>query len=183
MQLDLKNGLIDSVRLQLSPNCDDRPDESDISLVVIHGISLPPGEFGGAGIDQLFTNTLDPEEHPYYEEVYQLKLSCHLLIRRDGELIQYVPFNKRAWHAGESVHDGREQCNNYAIGIELEGTDEQPYEAVQYERLTEVIKLLFGSYPKLDRNSIVGHCDIAPDRKTDPGPAFDWKKLQASLAG
>lgn len=183
MQLDLKNGLIDSVRLQLSPNCDDRPDESDISLVVIHGISLPPGEFGGAGIDQLFTNTLDPEEHPYYEEVYQLKLSCHLLIRRDGELIQYVPFNKRAWHAGESVHDGREQCNNYAIGIELEGTDEQPYEAVQYERLAEVIKLLFDSYLKLDRNSIVGHCDIAPDRKTDPGPAFDWKKLQASLAG
>lgn len=183
MQLDLKNGLIDSARLQLSPNCDDRPDESDISLVVIHGISLPPGEFGGAGIDQLFTNTLDPEEHPYYEEVYQLKLSCHLLIRRDGELIQYVPFNKRAWHAGESVHDGREQCNNYAIGIELEGTDEQPYEAVQYERLAEVIKLLCDSYLKLDRNSIVGHCDIAPDRKTDPGPAFDWKKLQASLAG
>ena len=183
MQLDLKTGLIDSARQYPSQNCDARPDESDISLVVIHGISLPPGEFGGAGIDQLFTNTLDPDEHPYYEEIHQLKVSSHLLIRRDGELVQYVPFNKRAWHAGESTHEGREQCNDFAIGIELEGTDDLPYEAVQYERLSEVIRLLCDSYPKLNSNCITGHCDIAPGRKTDPGPAFDWGKLQASLTG
>ena len=181
MQLDLKTGLLDSARQQPSPNCDDRPDESDISLIVIHGISLPPGEFGGSGIDELFTNRLNPDEHPYYRGIYELRVSSHLLIRRDGELVQYVPLHRRAWHAGESVYAGRKQCNDFAVGIELEGDDETPYEDAQYDMLEEVARLLCNSYPGLSRECIVGHCDIAPGRKTDPGPVFDWGRLKAGL--
>lgn len=165
-----------------SPNHNDRPDESALNLIVIHGISLPPGEFGGSAIDQLFTNQLNPADHPYFEAIAGLKVSSHLLIRRDGAVIQYVPFNRRAWHAGESCFDGRENCNDYSIGIELEGTDDLPYENAQYDTLARVIRCLVAHYPHLSTDRITGHCHIAPERKTDPGPSFDWDRLHALLA-
>jgi AmpD protein len=177
MHIDIQTGLLNPSSYIASPNCDERPDPDDISLIVIHNISLPPNEFGGDGITQLFTNQLDPDEHPYYREISQLKVSSHLLVRRDGELIQYVPFHLRAWHAGESEYCGRERCNDFSIGIELEGTDELPYEDIQYERLNSVIDALCSGYPKLSRKDIAGHCDIAPQRKTDPGPAFEWQRI------
>ena len=148
---------------------------------MVHGISLPPGEFGGDGIDQLFTNQLDPEEHPYYSEIHHLRVSSHLLIRRDGDLVQYVPFHRRAWHAGESSYGGRDRCNDFPIGIELEGTDDVAYEAVQYQRLNDVINVLCQTYPGLSRNRIAGHSDIAPGRKTDPGPFFDWQQVDRAI--
>ena len=171
----IKSGLYQEARYLSSPNCDARSDESDISLLVVHGISLPPGKFGGPFIDQLFTNHLDPDEDPYFEGIHQLRVSSHLLIRRDGELVQYVPFQQRAWHAGVSEFAGRERCNDYSIGIELEGTDEIPYEPVQYQRLAEVSREIMLEYPHITKERIVGHCDIAPGRKTDPGRVFDWK--------
>lgn len=164
-----------------SPNCDERPLDSPINLLVIHGISLPPGEYGGPWIDDLFTNRLDPTAHPYFREVAGLRVSAHLLIRRDGEVVQYVPFERRAWHAGQSCYGGRERCNDFSIGIELEGDDERPYEAVQYRVLAEVCWALFEAYPSLSPQHVVGHCDIAPGRKTDPGPYFDWPQLRALL--
>ena len=178
MHIDNETGLLHQAKFIPSPNCDERPDTSDISLIVIHNISLPPQQFGGDGITQLFTNQLDPGEHPYYEEIHRLRVSSHLLIRRDGTLIQYVPFHLRAWHAGESQYDGRSRCNDFSIGIELEGADEVPYEQVQYDQLNNVIDMLCESYPGVSRKNIVGHCDIAPQRKTDPGPAFDWKLVR-----
>jgi AmpD protein len=181
VKLDISNGLIEPTRLCLSPNQDDRPDEKDISLIVIHNISLPPNQFGGNGVEQLFTNCLDPGEHPYYKKICDLRVSSHLFIRRDGELVQFVPIHKRAWHAGESVFEGRNQCNDYAIGIELEGADDIPYEDKQYRQLARVIELLRQCYPAIVDRNIVGHCDIAPGRKTDPGPAFDWHKLRVLL--
>lgn len=179
--LDRNKGLILGADYRPSPNFDDRPDENDISLLVVHGISLPPGEFNGDGIDRLFTNCLDPHAHPYFAEIHELRVSSHLLIRRDGELIQYVPLNKRAWHAGASQFAGRERCNDFSIGIELEGTDELPYEEIQYKRLAEVVALLLNGYPEINRGRIVGHSDIAPGRKTDPGPAFSWEQLTGLL--
>jgi len=164
-----------------SPNYDERPDPSDISLLVIHCISLPPGEFGGDYIDQLFTNKLIPEKHSYFAEIYQLTVSSHLLIKRTGELIQYVPFDKRAWHAGKSVYQGREKCNDFSIGIELEGTEFVDYTPEQYVQLATVIAVLIKTYPKLSTNRITGHCDIAPGRKADPGASFDWPKLYSLL--
>ena len=178
MQIDPDSGLINEASYIPSPNCDERPDTRDISLIVIHNISLPPNEFGGEGITRLFTNQLDPEEHPYYQQIYQLRVSSHLLIRRHGELVQYVPFHLRAWHAGASVYGGRECCNDFSIGIELEGTDELAYENVQYEQLNKVIDALCATYPKLSRKHIAGHCDIAPGRKTDPGPVFEWPRVR-----
>jgi len=165
-----------------SPNWDERPAGTAIDLIVIHGISLPPGEYGGPWIDALFTNTLDPHAHPYFSEIYQLKVSSHLLIRRDGELVQYVPFHLRAWHAGVSSYEGRERCNDFSVGIELEGTDDDPYEEKQYQRLAEVIAALEQAYPTLSRQRLAGHSDIAPGRKTDPGPVFQWSRLHARLA-
>lgn len=178
MHIDSETGLLQQAKFIPSPNCDERPDINDISLIVIHNISLPPEQFGGEGITQLFTNQLDPREHPYYQEIHRLKVSSHLLIRRDGTLIQYVPFQLRAWHAGESQYDGRSRCNDFSIGIELEGADDVPYEKVQYDQLNNVIDMLCESYPGLSRKNIVGHCDIAPQRKTDPGPAFDWQRVR-----
>jgi AmpD protein len=175
MELDRQTGIFSSgVRYLASPNCDERPDEDDINLLVIHGISLPPDEFGGPWIDQLFTNQLQADEHPYFAEIHQLEVSSHLLIRRDGEIVQYVPIHKRAWHAGVSSFEGRERCNDYAIGIELEGTDTIPYEGIQYRQLARVTKIITACYPDIEHNRIVGHSDIAPGRKTDPGPVFDW---------
>lgn len=164
-------------RFLFSPNCDERPSPDDLSLIVIHGISLPPGQFGTEGVTQLFTNTLNPAEHPYYAGIAQLKVSAHVFIRRTGEIIQYVPFNQRAWHAGVSSYQGRSVCNDFSVGIELEGTDDAPYEAVQYERLNTVIAALLAHYPTLSRERIAGHEHIAPGRKTDPGAGFDWSRL------
>lgn len=160
-----------------SPNYDARADASDISLLVIHCISLPPGEFGGDYISQLFCNQLNPDVHPYFKEIYQLTVSAHLLIRRDGEIVQYVPFDKRAWHAGVSSYQGRERCNDFSIGIELEGTEFVAYTDAQYDALNAVIDSLLENYPKLSRQGITGHSDIAPGRKTDPGASFDWSRI------
>lgn len=182
MHVDPVTGLLDAARHWPSPNRDPRPDPHDVSLAVIHGISLPPGEFGGDAIDRLFTNTLDPDAHPFYREIAGLRVSAHLLIRRDGDIVQYVPFHERAWHAGSSRWRGREACNDFAVGIELEGTDDVPYEAAQYRRLAGVVTALATAYPRFDRRCLAGHCDVAPGRKTDPGPAFDWRRLDTLLA-
>jgi len=175
-------GCLSGVRQVTSPNCDARPENSTIDLLVLHGISLPPGQYGGDEIERLFTNTLDPATHPYFEELRDLRVSSHLLIRRDGELVQFVPLHLRAWHAGESSFQGRSRCNDFSIGIELEGCDEQPYEPQQMDVLVAVIQELMVAYPALSPERIVGHCDIAPERKTDPGPAFDWEELRGRLA-
>jgi N-acetyl-anhydromuramoyl-L-alanine amidase len=164
-----------------SPNCSERPDPRDISLLVIHNISLPPGQFGGPHIDELFCNQLDPAGHPYFAGICELRVSSHLLIRRDGGLVQYVPFDRKAWHAGRSVFEGRAECNEYSIGIELEGTDDHEFTAIQYERLAEITRLLLERYPGITTARITGHSDIAPGRKTDPGPCFDWVRYRRSL--
>ncbi|HUR39642.1 MAG TPA: 1,6-anhydro-N-acetylmuramyl-L-alanine amidase AmpD [Verrucomicrobiae bacterium] len=168
-------------RWRPSPNCDARPDPADISLLVIHAISLPPGRFGGGHVDELFTNTLDPAGHPYFKEIHRLRVSSHLCVFRDGGVAQYVPFDRRAWHAGESRFDGRVRCNDFSIGIELEGSDERPFESLQYRRLGEIVGALLRAYPGLSLARIVGHSDIAPGRKTDPGPHFDWQRLRAEV--
>lgn len=179
--IDKSTALLMDTRYVSSPNCDARPNEEAPSLIVVHGISLPPGEFGGPYIEQLFTNRLQIDEHPAFADLAELKVSSHLLIRRDGEVIQFVPFDRRAWHAGESSYQGRTCCNDFSIGIELEGTDSVPYEVAQYQSLAEVIVCLLHNYPSLRRQAITGHADIAPGRKTDPGPAFDWPKLSHVL--
>jgi len=158
-----------------SPNCDERPPDADITLLVVHNISLPPGEFGGPGVEQLFTNRLDPAAHPYYATIHTLRVSSHFFIRRDGELIQFVPCAKRAWHAGASSWRGRERCNDFSLGVELEGSDEQPFTEAQYARLNELIRSLREAYPMLA--DLAGHSDIAPGRKSDPGPYFDWNRV------
>jgi len=164
-----------------SPNCDARPDPADISLLVVHAISLPPGQFGGRWIDRLFTNSLDPRAHPYFAKIHELKVSSHLCIFRDGTVRQYVPFDRRAWHAGESSFDGRKRCNDFSVGIELEGCDDRPFDARQYRRLGEIARALMRAYPAITPSRIVGHSDIAPGRKTDPGPRFDWIRLHAEI--
>lgn len=163
-----------------SPNFDDRPDGSAVDLIVVHNISLPPGQFGGSGIVDLFTNRLDPAEHPYYREIEHLRVSSHFLVRRDGELIQFVACGKRAWHAGQSEWQGRGRCNDFSVGIELEGADDVPFEDVQYLQLARLARALRRAYPIAD---CVGHSDIAmpPGRKTDPGPHFDWPRFRALL--
>lgn len=171
-------GLVKGARLIASPNCDDRPAGCAVDLLVIHHISLPPGEFGGAGIVQLFTNALDPGAHPFFATLAGTRVSAHFLIRRDGGLLQFVPCARRAWHAGESSWKGRSRCNDFSIGIELEGTGEQPYTAPQYRRLAALTRALRARYPIRD---IVGHSDIAPGRKTDPGPSFDWARYRRML--
>ncbi len=181
MKLDGKLGLLSGIDFHPSPNHDDRPTVDDISGIVIHNISLPPGEFGGGWIDDLFLNKLDPKKHPYFEEISALKVSAHLLIRRSGEIIQYVPFHQRAWHAGVSSWHGRDRCNDFTIGIEMEGSDDQAFEQQQYLQLADVIKSLSNAYPKLTTETVKGHQDIAPERKTDPGPHFDWSYLTELL--
>jgi len=170
-----------NVRWIKSPNYDQRPVKDDIDLLVIHNISLPPGKFGGCHVDELFQNRLDPHQHPYFKEICHLKVSSHVLIDRQGELVQYVPFHKRAWHAGESEFEGRSACNDFSIGIELEGSDDRPFMSIQYQKLAELIMVLLSSYSHLSKDRIVGHCDIAPGRKTDPGPHFDWLRLKSDL--
>jgi AmpD protein len=165
-----------------SPNCDDRPPDTDIDLVVVHGISLPARAYGGEHIDRLFTNTLDPDAHPDFGPIAGLKVSAHVLIRRDGTLTQYVPIHRRAWHAGVSRFEGRAGCNDFSIGIELEGSDQDPYENVQYQVLAELIGTLSARWRGIRPERVVGHCDIAPGRKTDPGPTFEWWRLRTLLS-
>ncbi len=179
---DLVSGWLPQARRLISPNWDERPPNTPVDLLVIHGVSLPPGEFGGPWIDALFQNRLDPEAHPYFRPTAVLRVSSHLLIRRDGELIQYVDLRKRAWHAGVSSFLGRERCNDYAIGIELEGADEVPYTSAQYQVLAATSRDILTRFPTITPERIVGHSRIAPGRKTDPGPAFDWELYRRLLA-
>lgn len=177
MELD-ELGILAGAEQIVSPNCDERPVGESVTLLVVHGISLPPGEFGGDAIARLFTNSLDSTAHPAFEALRDLRVSAHFLIRRGGEIVQFVPCAKRAWHAGESRHAGRERCNDFSVGVELEGTDDTAYTDPQYEALARLAAILIARYPIAD---IVGHGDIAPGRKTDPGPAFDWPRLRAML--
>lgn len=179
--VDLDTGLLRRARFVPSPNHDERPADAALALIVVHGISLPPGEYGGPWIDRLFTNSLPPDAHPYFATIASLTVSTHVLVRRDGHIVQYVPFHKRAWHAGKSTYQGRERCNDFSIGIELEGADTEPYEPIQYRVLAETILTLCDAYPSLSIERVVGHSDIAPGRKTDPGIAFDWPRLRALL--
>ncbi|MGH8245512.1 MAG: 1,6-anhydro-N-acetylmuramyl-L-alanine amidase AmpD, partial [Gammaproteobacteria bacterium] len=172
MRLDKDGRWLQKVRRVISPNCDARPDGTAIDLIVIHGISLPPCRYGGPYIDQLFTNTLKPAEHPYFAEIAGQRVSSHLLIGRKGDITQYVPFHLRAWHAGESTFERRTACNDFSIGIELEGCDEQPYDRIQYEVAAQAVNALMQRWPEITPRRVVGHCHIAPGRKTDPGPAF-----------
>jgi AmpD protein len=176
----LEFGVLGAAAFLPSPHCDARPSGVAPDLIVIHGISLPPGEFGGAWIDDLFLGRLDPAAYPYFAEIAHLRVSAHLLIRRDGAVTQYVPFHLRAWHAGVSAFEGRAGCNNFSIGIELEGTDDVPYTEAQYLNLARVIAALQRAYPSL--RAVAGHADIAPGRKTDPGASFDWRRLGVLLA-
>ena len=175
------SGLVQSATQHQSPNSDERPPGCEPSLIIIHGISLPPGEFGGPQIGQLFMNSLDWDAHPYFGKIRGLQVSSHLLVRRDGELEQFVSLNRRAWHAGESSFRGRNRCNDYSIGIELEGEDQTPYEACQYEVLVDLISNLLAAYSGLHPRRIAAHSDVSPGRKTDPGPAFDWMQLYDGL--
>lgn len=181
MKVDVQTGRMEEAVQVPSPNFDERPEGARPELVVVHAISLPPGEFGGPWVDDLFTNRLDPGLHPYFREIADLRVSAHLLIGRDGRLVQYVPFHLRAWHAGASCWQGRERCNDFSIGIELEGCDEVPFEDVQYQRLAAAIAALRRAYPAIAPDAVAGHADIAPGRKTDPGPHFQWRRLWAAL--
>jgi AmpD protein len=175
-------GWLQSVAVFRSPNCNARPQDSLIKLVVVHGISLPPGEYGGGHIQQFFCNNLDAKSHPYFETIFDMTVSAHCLIERDGSVLQFVSFLQRAWHAGVSQWHGESDCNDFSIGIELEGCDNDPYEAAQYSSLANLISELRSTYPDILADGVTGHSDIAPDRKSDPGPAFDWAKLKTYLS-
>ncbi|MFO1508439.1 MAG: 1,6-anhydro-N-acetylmuramyl-L-alanine amidase AmpD [Steroidobacteraceae bacterium] len=182
LDIDPATGLLKDVRQVLSPHCDARPSGAQPELIVVHGISLPPGVFGGPWIDALFTGGLPPAAHPYFETIRDARVSAHVLVKRDGSITQYVPFAQRAWHAGASEYCGRHNCNDFSIGVELEGTDDLPYESRQYAMLAALIGALLACYPTLSRERLAGHSDIAPGRKTDPGRAFDWPRLRGLLA-
>jgi AmpD protein len=179
--IDPATGRLSNARFVESCNQDARPEQAEPQLIVLHGISLPPGNFGGPEIEALFTNCLDWDAHPYFDEIRGLEVSAHVLVRRGGELVQFVPFTRRAWHAGASCFRGRERCNDYSIGIELEGDDETPYDARQYDTLTHLLRALFAAYPEMSARDIAAHSDVSPGRKTDPGPAFDWLRLYDGL--
>jgi len=178
----IQDGWLASARRCPSPNCNDRPPETAVSLLVVHNISLPPGEYGTGCIEDFFCNQLAADSHPYFIQIADLRVSAHLLIDREGQLVQFVPFNRRAWHAGASEFEGRTDCNDFSIGIELEGTDHDAYTRPQYQRLAGVARLLIEAYPALTHERITGHSDIAPGRKTDPGPAFEWDYFRSLLA-
>lgn len=177
-----ESGWLSGVRKVPSPNANERPQGTDISLLVLHNISLPPGQFGGDDVERFFCNSLDPEAHPFFSEISDLCVSAHLFIRRDGEAVQFVPLMQRAWHAGRSMFEGREECNDFSIGIELEGTDQTPYTEAQYQALVRISRSLMASFPAITPDRIVGHEHVAPGRKTDPGPSFDWKHFLNELA-
>ncbi|MCK5720798.1 MAG: 1,6-anhydro-N-acetylmuramyl-L-alanine amidase AmpD [Thiomargarita sp.] len=180
MKLNINNYYLKGTEISYcpSPHYDERPNNTKINLLVIHNISLPPRQFGGPFIDQLFTAKLDKNAHPSFSELADLRVSAHLAIRRTGQITQYVSFQKRAWHAGISSFQGRERCNDFSIGIELEGCDDIAYTEIQYQKLIQIITILKQKWSSLTQENIVGHCDIAPGRKTDPGSAFDWKRVQ-----
>jgi len=182
MEADPDSGILTGARQIESPNCDARPAGVAADLIIVHGISLPPGEFGGPWIDRLFTNVLPADAHPYFAEIAGLRVSSHLCIRRDGSVTQYVKFNDRAWHAGQSSWEGRPACNDFSIGVELEGADTVPYEPAQYRALAQVVAALCRAYPALSPRRLVGHSDVSPGRKTDPGPAFDWDHARRLIA-
>jgi N-acetyl-anhydromuramoyl-L-alanine amidase len=181
LTLNAQPGVVRGVRQVLSPHCDERPAGVAPDLIVVHGISLPPGEFGGAWIEKLFCGNLSANAHPYFATLVGARVSAHVVVQRDGTLVQFVPFGLRAWHAGVSSWQGRTACNDYSIGIELEGADDIPYEATQYAALASLIDALRAAYPAVSAERIVGHSDIAPGRKTDPGAAFDWPRLRSLL--
>ena len=181
MIVDPTTGWLEGIRRVESPNSDDRPPGVDLDLIVVHGISLPPGRFGEGWIDRFFCNELPVAADPYFATIAEMKVSAHVLVARDGALTQYVSFNRRAWHAGPSLYCGRTACNDFSVGIELEGTDDSPYMRAQYEALAALIRALRRAYPSLLGAEIVGHSDIAPGRKTDPGAAFDWSALRDLL--
>jgi len=181
LRVDRRTGLLAGAAFVPSPNCDDRPAGCVPELVVVHGISLPPGEFGGPWIERLFTNDLPAAAHPYFAEIEGLRVSAHALVGRDGAIVQFVPFHRRAWHAGESSWHGRARCNDFSIGIELEGADDVAYAEAQYSSLAGLLAALLDAYPGLHPDAIAGHADIAPGRKTDPGPAFEWPRLRGLL--
>jgi len=166
-----------------SPNFGPRPDHTSISLLVVHNISLPPGQFGGQWVEDFFCNRLDPAEHPYFETIATMQVSAHLLIKRDGSMVQFVSLLEKAWHAGRSSFCGEQECNDFSIGIELEGTDEIPYTDAQYQSLATATRMIMAAWPEITHERLVGHCDIAPGRKTDPGPSFDWAHFRMLLAG
>jgi AmpD protein len=180
--MNMQIGVVCGVRQVLSPHCDERPVGVAPELIVVHGISLPPGEFGGAWIEKLFCGNLPATAHPYFATLAGARVSAHVLIQRDGTLVQFVPFGLRAWHAGVSSYEGRSACNDFSIGIELEGTDELAYEAAQYASLAALITALLRAYPTLSAARVVGHSDIAPGRKSDPGDAFDWPLMRRLIA-
>jgi N-acetyl-anhydromuramoyl-L-alanine amidase len=181
LKIEPATGLVTGVRQVLSPYFDARPAGVLPELIVVHGISLPPGEFGGPWIDRLFTGGLPPDAHPYFRDIARARVSAHVLIRRDGTIVQYVPFGQRAWHAGQSHYRGRAACNDFSIGIELEGTDATPYTDAQYDQLAALVEALLATYPSLSIDHITGHSDIAPGRKTDPGPSFEWERWRSIL--
>jgi len=181
VKIDAATGLLAGARQVFSPHFDARPAGVLPELLVVHGISLPPGEFGGPWIDRLFTGTLPADAHPYFGEIAAQRVSAHALIRRDGRIVQYVPFGERAWHAGQSAYRGRTACNDFSIGVELEGTDDVPYTKEQYEALAALTAALVAAYPSLSAQAMTGHSDVAPGRKTDPGPTFDWARFRELL--
>jgi len=181
LTLNLATGLLDPVIYRPSPHVNERPINTPIDMIVIHGISLPPGQFGFHAIEDFFCGQLDCSSHPSFSDIAHLRVSSHLLVKRDGQIIQFVPFNQRAWHAGESQFQGKVGCNDFSIGIELEGTDDIAYEAIQYKKLIAIVLLLMQNYPNISKDRVVGHVDIAPGRKTDPGHAFDWDLLRRHI--
>ena len=182
MKVDIETGLMRGARQVASPNFDARPAGVEADLIVVHGISLPPGEFGGPWIERLFMNALPLNLHPYFAEIGEIRVSSHVLVTRDGGLTQFVRFTDRAWHAGQSSYNGRSACNDFSIGIELEGFDSVPYEPAQYEALAAAVAALCKAYPRLSPDRLVGHSDISPGRKTDPGEAFDWARARRCIA-
>jgi len=180
MKTNPETGLLEQCKQCLSPNRDSRPENTTIDLIVVHSISLPPGVYGGDAIEHFFQNQLDKNEHPYFEEICEMQVSSHALIKRTGEIVQFVPFHERAWHAGQSNYQGRERCNDFSIGIELEGSDSDDFEDIQYQQLAQLIRVLQAGYPAIS-DHITGHSDISPGRKKDPGTGFDWTKLKNNL--
>lgn len=181
MNETIQEGWLGSARHCPSPNFNERPFGIDISLLVVHNISLPPGQYGTGCVEQFFCNQLQPEQHPYFLQIADLRVSAHLLIDREGQLVQFVPLDRRAWHAGASEFNGQVDCNDFSIGIELEGSDHEAYTDKQYQSLASVARQLLAQYPALTPDRITGHSDIAPGRKTDPGPAFDWCYFRSLL--
>ena len=179
--MEIENGIFKNLQFLKSPNFNERPDQEEIRLIIIHSISLPPKIYGKTYVEDFFLNKLNIDEHNYFEQIKDLKVSSHIYIKRDGKAVQFVPFNKRAWHAGESSYKGVSDCNNYSIGIELEGTDDDFYTADQYNTLIEATKGVINNYPLINKDSIVGHSDVSPGRKTDPGTKLDWDRFLEAL--